>query len=216
VEIGRVWNICCVEKKRSRFETKNSFCELPYEDEEEDEGDGSWQEEEKESEVQIKPKGFKKIPRKKWRNIKAADYDDGTWIQTVGVEKGQGGHRMCLGFQVAEVKKPLVAVKRIVEKGNYVKFGPKEEDNYIENLATGDKMQLKPNGKGSYLMEVCFVGGGRTEITVDSGAEESVCPWGWGSQFETKHVDKLMNFKNASGGFIEHYGKRDVHVVSPF
>ena len=65
-------------------------------------------------------------------------------------------------------------------------------------------------------MEVCFVGGNHTEITVDSGAEESVCPWDWGSQFETKPVDKWMNFKNASGGFIEHYGKRDVHVVSPF
>ena len=84
------------------------------------------------------------------------------------------------------------------------------------NQETGDKMMLKSNGKGSYLMDVCFVGGGRTEITVDSGAEENVCPWGWGSQFETKPVDRLMNFRNASGGYIDHYGKRDVHVVSPF
>ena len=65
-------------------------------------------------------------------------------------------------------------------------------------------------------MEVSFVGGGRTEITVDSGAEESVCPWDWGEQFEIKAAEKWMNFRNASGGNIRHYGRRDVLVTSPF
>ena len=37
-------------------------------------------------------------------------------------------------------------------------------------------MVLKKNLKGSYLMAVKFVGGGETEVTVDSAAEESVCP----------------------------------------
>ena len=78
------------------------------------------------------------------------------------------------------------------------------------------KMLLRPNGKGSYLMQVRFINGEETEITVDSGAEENVCPWGWGLQFETKEADKWMNFRNASGGNIEHYGKRDVIVTSPF
>eukprot|EP00973_Karenia_brevis_P085294 11837594-Karenia_brevis.AAC.1 len=32
---------------------------------------------------------------------------------------------------------------------------------------------LKPNGRGSDLMKTHFIGGGSTEITVDSGAEES-------------------------------------------
>ena len=56
-------------------------------------------------------------------------------------------------------------------------FGPQEEDNYILNKATGQKMMLQPRGRGSYVMEVQFVGGEKTTITVDSGAEESVCPW---------------------------------------
>ena len=123
---------------------------------------------------------------------------------------------MCLGFQVADVKKPLISVRRIVEKGNHVSFGPEDQDNYIINKSSGNKMMLKPNGKGSYLMEVQLVGGGRTEITVDSGAEENVCPWEWGAQFETKEADRRMNFRNASGGSIEHWGKRDVYVTSPF
>eukprot|EP00973_Karenia_brevis_P038942 5376048-Karenia_brevis.AAC.1 len=39
-----------------------------------------------------------------------------------------------------------------------------------------------PNGRGSYVLKVDFAGGGPTEITVDSGAEESVCPWEWGGR----------------------------------
>ena len=67
------------------------------------------------------------------------------WIQ--GVEK-EAPARMKLGFQVAEVKKPLIAVRRIVEKGNVVQFGPQDADNFILNQDSGDKMMLRPNGKG--------------------------------------------------------------------
>ena len=107
-------------------------------------------------------------------------------------------------------------MKRIVEKGNFVSFGPQREDNYILNKSTGDKMMLQPNGKGSYLMKVEFEGGGATEITVDSGAEENVCPWEWGEKFGTKEVGAKMKFRNASGGAIEHWGSREVVVLSSF
>ena len=123
---------------------------------------------------------------------------------------------MSLHFQVADVKKPLVSVKRITEQGNHVAFGPGKEDNFILSKSSGDKLFLRPNGKGSYLMDVSFVGGGTTEITVDSGAEESVCPWEWGSQFGVRPADRWMAFRNASGGLIDHYGTREVLVVSPF
>ena len=125
----------------------------------------------------------------------------------------------CLGlnFQVADVKKPLIAVKRITEKGNHVRFGPCPEDNYIYNKKTGDRLPLYSNGKGSYVMEVSFVGGPRTTITVDNGAEENVCPWDWGRElFGTKEAAQWMNFRNANGGHIEHYGTREVRVTSPF
>ena len=52
----------------------------------------------------------------------------------------------------------------------------------VVNNKTGDKLKLRENGRGSYLMDVDFVGGGKGEITVDSGAEESVCPKEWGSR----------------------------------
>ena len=65
-------------------------------------------------------------------------------------------------------------------------------------------------------MDVTFRDGEESSITVDSGAEESVCPWEWGEPFGIKEGGRRMNFRNASGGIIEHYGSRDVFVSSPF
>ena len=39
-------------------------------------------------------------------------------------------------FQVTDVKKPLLAVRRLVERGSSVSFGPSPEDNYIINIHT--------------------------------------------------------------------------------
>ena len=74
---------------------------------------------------------------------------------------------------------------------------------------------LKPEGKDSYVMDGQFVGGEKTVITVDSGAEESVCPWEWGEKlFGTSEAGSWMTFRNASGGNIPHYGMREVNVNS--
>ena len=123
---------------------------------------------------------------------------------------------MNLKFQVADVKKPLISVKRILEQGNHVGFGPTRDDNFILNKSTGDRMLLDPKGQGSFVMKVAFEDGTSTEITVDSGAEENVCPYWWGQQYGIKPASKWLNLVNASGGKIYHYGTRMVKVVSPF
>ena len=61
-----------------------------------------------------------------------------------------------MGFQVTDVRKPLAAVSRIVDKGNRVIFGPKPEDNYIMNIQTGKKMFMKRE-KGVYILDVGFL-----------------------------------------------------------
>ena len=120
--------------------------------------------------------------------------------------------KMKIKFQVADVKKPLMAVRRIVEGGNRVVFS--EAGSFIINDKTGDKLKLRENGRGSYIMDVDFVGGGKGEITVDSGAEESVCPRDWGSRFRIKEVLEKQKFRAANGQQIQHYGERDVFVTS--
>ena len=52
------------------------------------------------------------------------------------------------------------------------------------------------------------------EITVDSGAEESVCPVDWGREFGTKAAAEKMRLVNAGGGTIRHVGSRRVTFKS--
>ena len=118
-------------------------------------------------------------------------------------------------FQVTGVKKPLMLVWKVVQKGNKVCFGPSVSDNYIEKLATKKRFPLVSNGKGSYLLHVDFENGKQTAITIGSGAEDSVCPRDWGAEFGITEGKKIM-FKDASGNIIPHFGQRRVKVVAPF
>ena len=97
-----------------------------------------------------------------------------------------------------------------------MQFGEKEEDCFIQNVKTGDRVQLHQRGMGSYVMDVNFVGGAHTEITVDSGAEESVCPPWWGKEFGLEEAGVWMNLTGAGGPPIEHLGQRHVLVESGF
>ncbi len=40
----------------------------------------------------------------------------------------------------------LAAVRRVAEKSNRVCFGPKAEDNYVQNIATGKRIEMIKKG----------------------------------------------------------------------
>jgi hypothetical protein len=61
-----------------------------------------------------------------------------------------------LRFQVTDVKKPLLAVRRLVERGNVVSFGPGPNDNYIQNIETSKKIPMEKRG-GSFVIQAHFV-----------------------------------------------------------
>ena len=61
-----------------------------------------------------------------------------------------------LRFQVTDVRKPLLAVRRLVEKGNVVQFGPEPEHNYIMNVETGKRIMMERKG-GSFVIAANFV-----------------------------------------------------------
>ena len=89
-----------------------------------------------------------------------------------------------------------------------------ESGSFIINGKTGDKLKLRENGRGSYIMDVNLVGGGKGEITVDSGAEESVCPKDWASRFRVNEGVPKLRFRGADGNLIKHHGERLVVVTS--
>ena len=126
-----------------------------------------------------------------------------------------------LTFQATDVKKALAAVWRGCEKGNIVQFGDAPEDCFVKNKQTSRKIFMRKK-KGSYVLDVEFVikkegeliSLGKGEITVDSAAEESVCPKDWGGAFELKTQKKKMNFRAANGQAMEHYGERTITCLA--
>ena len=135
----------------------------------------------------------------------------------------RGGQTMGMTFQVAAVKKALASVWRICKAGNVVQFSDDPEECFVKHRGTGRKVMMEKKG-GSYVLKVEFVkrkGDGNVEeweslgkemVTVDSGAEESVCPLGWGAEFGMKPVvpGKEMRMVSAGGAEMRHYGSRKV------
>jgi hypothetical protein len=79
---------------------------------------------------------------------------------------GESEEVLGLRFQVTDVRKPLLAVRRLVERGNVVSFGPEPRDNYIQSVETGRKIPMERRG-GSFVIKAHFV----KEISSVTGAE---------------------------------------------
>ena len=201
-----------VMKKRVGRQTNDMFAELSkdrnsvlaiLEEGEEDKVDSETNNVWKEA---VHKKKRKRVMKKEWKRVDLCT-----------VEESQGKASMIkVDFQVAAVRKPLMSVKRICEKGNRVCFGPNGEDNYVENIKTNKRVGLRPNGKGSYLLDAKFKGGENISVGVDSGAEENVCPTRWGEKFGMTEPKAWLNFSGANGANIPHYGKRAIIMESTF
>ncbi len=66
--------------------------------------------------------------------------DLGTRTVTVGHEGGGDARLAC---SVAEVKKTLLSVAKIVDRGHRVSFGAKQSECYIENTKTGERIPIR-------------------------------------------------------------------------
>ena len=60
-------------------------------------------------------------------------------------------------FQVSDARNPLASVARITENGSIVQFGPKEEDNYIYNPQTAEKVMMRKKGR-KFVLDANFLG----------------------------------------------------------
>ena len=69
----------------------------------------------------------------------------------VAMHAAENGKTLEMGFQVTDVKKALLAVSRLCEKGNIVQFGPEPQHNYIQNVTTGERLHMKRRGNSWVL-----------------------------------------------------------------
>ena len=66
-------------------------------------------------------------------------------------------------FQVCDARNPLASVARITENGNIVQFGPRDEDNYIFNPKTEDKVMMRRKGR-KFVLDANFIKAGSAFI----------------------------------------------------
>ena len=75
----------------------------------------------------------------------------------------------------------MIALRRLVETGNRVEFGPGQDENYIQNVKSGKKIHMRMRKPGSYILDLDMKEkSGKAQVCVDSGAEKSVCTVAWG------------------------------------
>jgi hypothetical protein len=111
--------------------------------------------------------------------------------------------------EVAYVKKGELKTMRYKQKSKDCKCVEKEGgcENFKELAVCAVPFaSAVPPGLGGH--EVKWKKLGLEDITIDSAAEESVCPRNWATEFGTKVSDKKLRFINASGGEMGHYGER--------
>ncbi len=61
-----------------------------------------------------------------------------------------------LKFQVTDARKPILAVRRLVEKGSAVQLGPEPEQKHVARVEAGRKIVMEKKG-GSFGVKASFV-----------------------------------------------------------
>ena len=76
-------------------------------------------------------------------------------VNAVGVKRP-----LDIGFQVMDVRKALLSVRRLCENGNVVQFGQDSSTSFVQNVATGERIPLERRGK-SWVIPSRFAEPGR-------------------------------------------------------
>ena len=74
---------------------------------------------------------------------------------TFKYDGGESKDPIGLKFQVTDVRKPLLAVRRLVEKGNKVVLAQDDEESFCVNKAT--KVKIGQEEGGAFVIEAHFV-----------------------------------------------------------
>ena len=97
--------------------------------------------------------GLEPVP--KGREMKLVNASGGKiahWgSRKVTMHNEETGRALEMGFQVTDVKKPLLAVSRLCERGNVVQFGPEPHHNFVMNVATGERISMRRRGNSWVL-----------------------------------------------------------------
>ena len=106
--------------------------------------------------------GMKPVePGKEMKLVNASGGRIAHWgSRRVQVHAAGVGRPLDIGFQVTDVKKPLLSVRRLCEQGNVVQFGQDSQNSFVMNVETGDRIPLERRGN-SWVIPSKFAQPGR-------------------------------------------------------
>ena len=82
---------------------------------------------------------------------------------------------------------------------------------FVQSIGSGEKIHMRRKGR-SFVVGGTF-GEEWQQLTIDSAAEENVCPKEWGQKlFGTSPIEEnnKIKFVAANGNSIDHYGERKI------
>ena len=154
-------------------------------------------------------KGRKKKRKRQWKKmeLQKEDEEEAT-AEKMMIGEVSGKLKGEMVFQVCDVMRALAAVARVVDKGNRVVF---DAESYMQHKTSGKTIPIRRKGR-SFVIDVVMEYGKKEEITIDSAAEESVCPEGCAESCGIERVEegKELGLCGANGSNINHFGKRNV------
>jgi hypothetical protein len=130
-------------------------------------------------------------PEAEWKTVKN---NKGLEVYNV-VQKGAGEKVMKTAAGKNRFEVLDVTDEECENQGDYEpRYVHTTSSTFIGTVAAAPRSRWRKTGSG--------------EITVDSAAEESVCPKSWEEQYPMRRPSRWMRFVNASGGAMNHYGEK--------
>ena len=111
-------------------------------------------------------------------------------------------------FNVANVSKPLAAAVKVAEAGNLIVMHPDESKCFIQNLESGERMQMRKD-RGTFVFDVVYEDTKETgTVTLDSGAGVSVWPRAKVKEGTLLHKKPGLKMIAANGTEIRNEGQK--------
>ena len=126
-------------------------------------------------------------------------------INGIGDEQWTGP--IATRFNISNVQRPLAAASKVAGQGNRIIM--EGSGGYIENIATGERIQLRLE-RGVYVFDVVLPDGKKAVVALDSGAGVCVWPETWKVEATLEEKVEGLSMIAANGTEILNLGQKAI------
>lgn len=145
------------------------------------------------------------VTQNMWEALEEKDEPMELMIAAVDISGKKLTRIAAMTFNEADVKKPLASAVAVAKAGN--KIIVDEKGGYIENMVTGEKMELRIQDN-TYVYDIQMEDGSINTVILDSGAACNVWPRSKASGAKLMPRKEGIKMVAANGTSINYYGQR--------